>query len=163
MYQAMKWMLILAALLLAGSGSALILALPSKRNGDLISTQRFRYLLLASAALLAAVPIVGTSLQLGMSRSIRILFEFRDVSPLWGTVSIVLMTFHVLTTSLWLLLAFYVYKRPTRFAHMEFVREDGRIRRYYVLTDDVRNRVHHPTLWDKNLRPADKDVVRATV
>lgn len=157
MYQAMKWMLILAAILVAGSGSALILALPSKRSGDLIPTQRFRYSLLISAALIAAVPIVGTSIQLGLTRSVQILFEFREVSPVWGTASIVLMAFHALTVVLLPLLAFYAFKRHAYFAHKVFVWEGNHLRSYYVRTDDVRRRVTNPTLWDRNLRPASSE------
>ena len=153
MYQAMKWMLILAAILVTGSGSLLILALPSKHHGDLISTQRFRYFSFAFAAIIAAVPIVGTSVELGLTRSVRILFEINEANPSWGVPSIVLMTFHVLTIVLWPLMAFYAYKRPARFSHKVFVWESNRLRGYYIRTEDTRKRTTNPTLWDRNLCP----------
>jgi hypothetical protein len=146
-------LMILAAVLVAGTGRALNLALP-RTEGLKPTTQRVRYISLLAAACISAIPVVLCLMLFGPAQAIPGILAFIDVNPVFGYAAAIVLSIHTLTVVLLPVLALYIYARPSRFAHVVYVWEMREFRPYYVETSDIRGNVEHPAAWDMRLRRA---------
>lgn len=149
-------LVVLSAVLLAGTGRALHIALMRKGGPGRPTTQRRRFGCLMFAVAVSTIPVVYCFVAFGPTDTINGIKEFYEVRPVFGIAGFAVMAIHALTVALSPVLAFYLYARPAAFAHK--IGKDQ-----YLLTQDSRFGTAYAPVYNGYGRRTSQEAFRALV